>query len=66
MNHSNHLRPSEVAKRLRVGRARVYAWLDSGELRGYKIGKHWRVEPADLDAFVRKLEGEDKYVPRYV
>jgi excisionase family DNA binding protein len=61
------LTPEEVAERLRVSRPTVYAWLKMGRLRGLRAGKVWRIQPADLDAFLRPaaadLETGHQYSP---
>ena len=42
----------EAAEMLRVSRATMYRWLNSGQLVGHKVGKHWRFYKRDLHAFV--------------
>ena len=42
----------EAAELLRVSRATMYRWLNSGQLVGHKVGKHWRFYKRDLHAFV--------------
>jgi len=53
-NHGNDhlLTPSDVAERLQVNERTVTKWLRKNDLRGYKIGKEWRVSDNDLKAFV--------------
>ena len=46
------LTPSNVAKRLQMNERTVTQWLRNGHLRGFKIGKEWRVSDVDLDAFI--------------
>ncbi len=46
------LTPSDVAKRLQMNVRTVTQWLRNGYLRGFKIGKEWRVSELDLDAFI--------------
>jgi excisionase family DNA binding protein len=46
------LTPSQVAKVLGVDEADVIASLDSGDLKGKKIGTQWRVTRAAVDAFL--------------
>ncbi len=46
------LTPSDVAKRLQMNERTVTQWLRNGHLRGFKIGKEWRVSDVDLDAFI--------------
>jgi excisionase family DNA binding protein len=48
------LTPPQVAERLQVNERTVTQWLRKGHLRGFKIGKEWRVSMRDLEAF---LEG---------
>lgn len=47
------LTPSEVAERLRVNREVVYKWLQSGKMKGIRVGRHWRIRSSDLDAFLQ-------------
>jgi excisionase family DNA binding protein len=44
--------PAQVAQMLGVGEADVVASLDSGDLKGKKIGTQWRVTRAAIDAFI--------------
>jgi excisionase family DNA binding protein len=46
------LTPLDVAKRLQMNERTVTQWLRNGHLRGFKIGKEWRVSELDLDAFI--------------
>ncbi len=47
------LGPDEVAKMLKVAEADVIASLESGDLKGKKIGSQWRVTRAAVDQFLR-------------
>jgi len=47
------LTPSEVAERLRVNREVVYKWLQSGKMKGIRVGRLWRIRSSDLDAFLQ-------------
>jgi excisionase family DNA binding protein len=47
------LTTEEAAARLRVPVETVQAWLRSGQLRGYRVGRLWRVPLAALDDFCR-------------
>jgi excisionase family DNA binding protein len=49
------LTPEDVASILQIGRTRVYALLNSGDLRSFKIGKSRRMRRADLDDFIANL-----------
>lgn len=46
------LTPNDVAKRLQVNERTVTQWLRKNLLRGYKIGKEWRISVDDLEAFL--------------
>lgn len=46
------LTPPQVAERLQVNERTVTQWLRKGHLRGFKIGKEWRVAQKDLEAFL--------------
>lgn len=46
---------SEIAEKLKVSRVAVLRWLNTGELKGHRIGTRlWRVELSDFEAFVDK------------
>ena len=48
------LTPPQVAQRLQVNERTVTQWLRRGHLRGFKIGKEWRVSSHDLEAFLEQ------------
>jgi excisionase family DNA binding protein len=48
------LTPVQVADRLQIHERTVTRWLRDGYLRGFKLGKEWRLAPADLSAFMEK------------
>ena len=52
MVEQRYLTPFDVAKRLQMNERTVTQWLRNGHLRGFKIGKEWRISELDLDAFV--------------
>jgi excisionase family DNA binding protein len=54
MTEDKLLTPPQVAEKLQVNERTVTQWLRKGHLRGFKIGKEWRVSTKDLEAF---LEG---------
>ena len=45
----------EVAYRLNVSVQTVRRLIDSGQLKGVKVGRQWRVRREDLDAYIRKV-----------
>lgn len=62
MNQSQQTKPSpapsslltiqDVAAHLQVSSHTVRRWLRTGELRGYKIGRGWRVAPEELRSWI--------------
>ncbi len=46
------LTPHQVAERFQVDERTVTLWLRKGHLRGFKVGKEWRVSAQDLTAFL--------------
>src|SRR4029077_20483492 len=50
---SDVLSPEQAAKILNVGEADVVASLESGDLKGKKIGSQWRVTRTAVDQFLR-------------
>lgn len=45
---SEYLTPREVMDLLYIGKNTLYKLLNSGELKGFRIGKQWRVERSEL------------------
>jgi excisionase family DNA binding protein len=52
MNNDKLLTPGDIANRLQVNERTVTHWLRKGQLRGFKIGKEWRVSVNDLEALL--------------
>ncbi len=52
MTDDKLLTPPQVAEHLQVNERTVTQWLRKGHLRGFKIGKEWRVSAADLGIFL--------------
>lgn len=46
------LTPEQVAEHLQLPVKSVQAMLRVGEIRGIKVGRRWRVDPADLDRYI--------------
>ncbi len=46
------LTPTDVAERLQLQERTVTRWLRDGYLRGFKLGKEWRISPEDLYSFI--------------
>ncbi len=66
MNNEKMLTPVDVANRPQVNERTVTQWLRKGHLRGFKIGKEWRVSVKDLDAFLEAGANKPSSEPRSV
>ncbi len=66
MNNDKLLTPVDIAKRLQVNERTVTQWLRKGQLRGFKIGKEWRVLVEDLEAFLEAGANKPSSEPRSV
>ncbi len=64
MNDKKLLTPTDVADRLQVNERTVTQWLRKGHLRGFKIGKEWRVSAADLGTFLEASANKPPDKPR--
>ncbi len=54
MSEDKLLTPPQVARQLQVNERTVTQWLRRGHLRGFKIGKEWRVSERDLENFLEQ------------
>ncbi len=66
MNDKKLLTPTDVANRLQVNEHTVTVWLRKGHLRGFKIGKEWRISPDDLQAFLEARANMPPHKPRSI
>lgn len=46
------LTPADVMSILNIGKNAAYALLNSGQLRGFRIGRSWRISADELEQFV--------------
>ncbi len=60
------LTPHQVAGRLQVNERTVTLWLRKGHLRGFKVGKEWRISPDDLQAFLEASANMPTDKPRSI
>lgn len=56
---SEYLTPREVMDLLYIGKNTLYKLLNSGELKGSRIGRQWRVRRANLAAFCEGMPASD-------
>jgi excisionase family DNA binding protein len=66
MNNDKLLTPIDIADRLQVNERTVTQWLRTGHVRGFKIGKEWRVSVKDLEAFLEAGANKPSSEPRSV
>ncbi len=66
MNDEKLLTPVDVANRLQVNVRTVTQWLRKGHLRGFKVGKEWRVSVKDLEALLEAGANKPSSKPRSV
>ncbi len=66
MNDDKLLTPTDVANRLQMNERTVTQWLRKGHLRGFKIGKEWRVSVKDLEALLEISANKPSSEPRSV
>ncbi len=66
MNNDKLLTPIDIANRLQVNERTVTQWLRKGHLRGFKIGKEWRVPVKDLETLLEASANKPSSEPRSV
>ena len=52
MHNQKLLTPVDIANRLQSNERTVAQWLRKGHLRGFQVGKEWRVSVKDWEAFL--------------
>ncbi len=60
------LTPTDIAKSLQVNERTVVRWLRNSYLRGFKIGKEWRVSVKDLESYLEASANKPSSEPRSV
>jgi excisionase family DNA binding protein len=60
------LTAAQVAECLQLHERTVTSWLRQGYLRGFKLGKEWRVSPDDLQAFLEAKANMTPDKPRSI
>ncbi len=66
MNNEKLLTPVDIANRFQVNERTVTLWLRKGHLRGFKVGKEWRVSVEDLEAYLEASANKPSSNPRPV
>lgn len=57
------LTPEDVMEELYIGRNAVYKLLDSGKLKGFRVGRKWKIPRKSLDQYIDDSISE-KYFSR--
>ena len=52
---------SDVARRLNVRANTMRRLIQDGELIGFKVGRQWRVEERDLNAYIRRQKKKEAW-----
>lgn len=45
----------KAAEYLQLGKSKVYDLLTSGDLKGYKMGKAWRISKSNIIEYMKKI-----------
>lgn len=53
-NRYDILTPEEVMKRLNIGRNAVYKLLNSGEIKGFRVGRKWKIPRKAVEGYIDK------------
>ena len=53
----------EIAHHLGVSRDTVYSWINNRQMPAHKVGRLWKFQTQEVDAWVRSGGAADKPVP---
>lgn len=48
------LTPEDVTEELMIGKNAIYNLLNSGELKGFRVGRNWKIPRKALDEYIDK------------
>ena len=48
------LSPEEAMEELRIGKNSIYELLNSGKLKGFKVGRNWKIPRKSIDEYIDK------------
>ena len=54
MTEPQLLTPVQIAEALQLTESTITRWLRNRRLRGFKVGKDWRISKADLNTFLEE------------
>jgi excisionase family DNA binding protein len=50
---------SEIAEHLGVAAITIYRWLEKGQIPAHRVGKQWRFNQSEVDAWVKSGDASD-------
>lgn len=53
MSSTQWMTVAEIAEKLGIQRDTVYVWLAKKNMPGHRLGRVWRFDPVEVDAWVR-------------
>ena len=48
------LSPEEAMDELQIGRNGIYKLLDSGKLKGFRVGRNWKIPRKSIDEYIEE------------
>ena len=48
------LSPEEAMDALRIGKNSIYVLLNSGKIKGFKVGRNWKIPRKSIDKYIDK------------
>ena len=46
------LSPEEAMEELQIGRNAIYKLLSTGKLKGFKVGRNWKIARKSIDSYI--------------
>ena len=56
-NYEEIIKVEDVADMLHIGKGRVYELLYSGQIKGFRIGRIWKIPRESVELYVRNSTG---------
>jgi excisionase family DNA binding protein len=51
---------TQVSEYLQISEMTTYKLVNEGKIKGFKIGRHWRVKKEDLTEFIERLKNGER------
>jgi excisionase family DNA binding protein len=55
---------SEIAEHLGVAAITIYRWLEKGQIPAHRVGKQWRFNQSEVDAWVKSGDASEDAASR--